>query len=127
VPYERFQEYASGEIRKIRDAGLLKSERVLASPQQPRVAIRGRESLLNLCANNYLGLADHPAILAAAREALARWGYGMASVRFICGTQEPHQQLEQALAGFLGTEATILYSSCWDGASSRRSSAPRTR
>jgi glycine C-acetyltransferase len=114
VPYARFQQYLCDQIGQIRAGGLLKSERLLASPQQPRVAIRDRPSLLNLCANNYLGLANHPAILAAAREALDRWGYGMASVRFICGTQEPHEQLERALAGFLATEATILYSSCWD-------------
>jgi glycine C-acetyltransferase len=114
MPHARFQQYLADEIRQIQAGGLLKSERVLASPQQPHVAVRGRPSLLNLCANNYLGLANHPAILAAARAALDRWGYGMASVRFICGTQEPHQQLERALAEFLDTEATILYSSCWD-------------
>ena len=75
---------------------------------------RGREGVLNLCANNYLGLADHPDVIAAAQEALGRWGYGMASVRFICGTQEPHKELERALSEFLGTEDTILYSSCLD-------------
>ncbi len=85
--------------------------------------------MLNFCANNYLGLADHPEVVAAAHEALDRWGYGMASVRFICGTQEVHKELEARLSAFLGQEDTILYSSCFDanGASSRPSWDPRTR
>lgn len=101
------------EIEAIREAGLYKSERVIASPQRGAVSVGGAE-LLNLCANNYLGLADHPAVLAAAHEALDRWGYGMASVRFICGTQEIHLELERRLSEFLATEATILYGSCFD-------------
>jgi glycine C-acetyltransferase len=94
-------------------SGLLKTERVLAGPQGSVVRADGRE-LVNLCANNYLGLANHPAIREAAHRALDRWGYGMASVRFICGTQAVHRELEERLAGFLGMEDAILYSSCFD-------------
>ena len=101
------------ELAAIRAAGLEKPERVIDSPQGATVAVQERE-VLNLCANNYLGLAGHPAVVAAAKEALDRWGYGMASVRFICGTQEVHKELEAALTEFLGTEDTILYSSCFD-------------
>jgi glycine C-acetyltransferase len=87
---------------------------VITSPQRAHIGVSGKSDLLNMCANNYLGLADHPEVRAAAREAVDRWGYGMASVRFICGTQELHKNLERALAEFLGCEDTILYSSCWD-------------
>lgn len=111
---QKFAQRVAGQLAEIRAAGLYKSERVLTSPQQAHITVSGDRSVLNLCANNYLGLANHPAVLAAAREALDRWGYGMASVRFICGTQQPHRELETALSGFLGTEDTILYSSCWD-------------
>jgi glycine C-acetyltransferase len=100
-------------LAEIREAGLYKAERVLGGPQAARVSVTG-ESVLNFCANNYLGLADHPVLIKAAHEALDRWGFGMASVRFICGTQELHKQLEQRLSQFLGTEDTILYSSCFD-------------
>ncbi|HEY0499450.1 MAG TPA: glycine C-acetyltransferase [Kutzneria sp.] len=100
-------------LAEIREAGLYKAERVLGGPQAARVSVTG-ESVLNFCANNYLGLADHPVLVKAAHEALDRWGFGMASVRFICGTQELHKQLEQRLSQFLGTEDTILYSSCFD-------------
>src|SRR5262249_24827455 len=93
-----------------RQAGLYKGERVLASPQRARVGVAGRE-VLNLCANNYLGLANHPEVVRAAHEALDRWGYGLASVRFICGTQQPHKELEAALARFLPTDAALLSSS----------------
>jgi glycine C-acetyltransferase len=103
----------SFELDEIRAAGLFKAERVIASPQQANVRV-GDGEVLNLCANNYLGLADHPALIAAAQEALDRWGFGMASVRFICGTQEIHKELEQRLSAFLGTEDTILYGSCFD-------------
>src|SRR5262249_11647654 len=82
--------------------------------QSPHIALASGQKVLNLCANNYLGLTDHPALLAAAREALDTWGYGMASVRFICGTQSLHKQLEERISQFLGTEDTILYSSCFD-------------
>src|ERR1700689_4898422 len=103
-----------GQVREIREAGLYKSERILASPQNPRVDLLEKKSVLNLCANNYLGLSDHPEVVAAAHEALDRWGYGLSSVRFICGTQEIHKQLESRLSEFLGMEDTILYGSCFD-------------
>jgi glycine C-acetyltransferase len=102
------------ELGAIRDAGLYKTERPLSSPQSTRVDLEDGEQAINLCANDYLGLANHPAIVAAAHEALDRWGYGMASVRFICGTQSLHKQLERRLTEFLGTEDTILYGSCFD-------------
>jgi len=105
--------HLAGQLEQIRSAGLEKQERVLMGPQGSVVSVMDRD-VLNLCANNYLGLADHPAVLAAAKQALDRWGYGMASVRFICGTQEIHKELEAALTDFLGTEDTILYSSCFD-------------
>ena len=102
-----------GELAALREQGLYKSERVLGSPQGGVVRAGGRE-VINLCANNYLGLANHPAVRAAAQRSLDRYGYGMASVRFICGTQETHKELEGRLARFLGTEDVILYSSCFD-------------
>ncbi len=98
----------------IRSSGLYKAERVITSPQAARIEVAGAGRVLNLCANNYLGLADHPAVVSAARAALDEWGYGMASVRFICGTQLPHKRLEERLSAFLGTADTILYSSCFD-------------
>jgi glycine C-acetyltransferase len=101
------------QLEEIHTAGLEKQERVLTGPQGSVVGVKDRD-VLNLCANNYLGLADHPAVVAAAKQALDRWGYGMASVRFNCGTQEIHKELEAALSDFLGTEDTILYSSCFD-------------
>ncbi|MBK3588426.1 glycine C-acetyltransferase, partial [Streptomyces sp. MBT57] len=104
-------------LDEIRAAGLHKPERVIGTPQSATVAVTsgGRAGeVLNFCANNYLGLADHPEVVAAAHEALDRWGYGLASVRFICGTQEVHKELEQRLSAFLGQEDTILYSSCFD-------------
>jgi glycine C-acetyltransferase len=104
----------SGELDEIRSAGLFKAERVIVSPQGSSIRVGDGQEVLNLCANNYLGLADDPRIVAAAKEALDRWGYGLASVRFICGTQDAHKQLEQRISGFLGTEDTILYSSCFD-------------
>src|SRR5436853_5895037 len=100
-------------IEEIRQAGLYKPERVIGTPQGARVAVPGREGVLNLCANNYLGLANHPEMIQAAHEALDRWGYGLASVRFICGTQQVHKALEKKLSEFLGMEDTILYSSCF--------------
>ena len=101
-------------IDEIRSAGLYKSERVIGSPQNSTVRVGDGAEVLNFCANNYLGLADHPTLIEAARTALDDWGFGMASVRFICGTQLPHKQLEARLSEFLGTEDTILYSSCFD-------------
>jgi 7-keto-8-aminopelargonate synthetase-like enzyme len=107
---ERF----SRTLEEIQAAGLYKSERIITSRQDAHIETgEGRESL-NLCANNYLGLASHPEIAAAARHALDEWGYGLSSVRFICGTQMPHKHLENALSSFLGTDDTILYSSCFD-------------
>jgi glycine C-acetyltransferase len=103
-----------GELAEIREAGLYKAERVIATPQNASVRVTGSSDVLNFCANNYLGLADHPVLVQAAKDALDRWGFGMASVRFICGTQEPHKELEAKLSGFLSTEDTILYSSCFD-------------
>ena len=100
-------------VAEIRAAGLAKEERVLETPQGVRIRVGGRE-VLNFCANNYLGLAGHPRVIAAAKAALDRWGYGMASVRFICGTQAVHIELERRLSRFLGTEDTLLYSSCFD-------------
>jgi len=111
--FERMRAHLTEQLQEIRDAGLEKPERVIESPQGATVAVMQRE-VLNLCGNNYLGLADHPEVIAAAKQALDRWGYGMASVRFICGTQEVHKELEEALTKFLGTEDTILYSSCYD-------------
>ncbi|GAA4093460.1 glycine C-acetyltransferase [Nonomuraea soli] len=100
-------------LSEITQAGLLKPERVISTPQSASVEVAGR-SVLNFCANNYLGLADNPEVIEAAKQALDRWGYGMASVRFICGTQDIHKELEQRLSGFLGQEDTVLYSSCFD-------------
>jgi glycine C-acetyltransferase len=103
-----------GTLAEVREAGTYKTELVMSTPQGAHVEIEGRGELLNLCANNYLGLASHPAIVEAAHEALDRWGYGMASVRFICGTQALHRELEERLSSFLGTDDTILFSSCFD-------------
>jgi len=113
-PRERFTEHLRAQLDGIRAGGLFKGERILTSPQQPEATVRGGKGVLNLCANNYLGLANHPRIRQAAKDAIDRWGYGMASVRFICGTVEIHKDLEKALANFLGKADTILYSSCWD-------------
>jgi glycine C-acetyltransferase len=104
----------SGELDEIRSAGLFKAERVIVTPQGSSIRVADGAEVLNLCANNYLGLADDPRIVAAAKQALDRWGYGLASVRFICGTQDVHKQLEERISAFLGTEDTILYSSCFD-------------
>jgi len=101
-------------IEEIREAGLYKAERVIGTPQNAAVRVGKGDEVLNFCANNYLGLADHPTLIEAAKNALDEWGFGMASVRFICGTQEPHKELELRLSEFLGTEDTILYSSCFD-------------
>ena len=111
--FESMRSHLLNQLEEIRSAGLEKHERVMRGPQGSVVTVQDRE-VLNLCANNYLGLANHPDMVASAREALERWGYGMASVRFICGTQEIHKELEAALTEFLGTEDTILYSSCFD-------------
>src|SRR5215472_3739641 len=109
-----FQQHLQKQLAEIRAAGLYKTERIITTPQNSRVRVGNGEPVLNLCANNYLGLAQHPAVREAAQAALPAWGYGLASVRFICGTQAPHKQLEAKLTEFLGTEDTILYSSCFD-------------
>lgn len=109
-----YKPFVESQLNETRTAGLWKPERVLASAQKPEARLQNGETVLILCANNYLGLADDPRVIVAARHALDRWGYGMASVRFICGTQELHKELELRLAEFLGTEDAILYSSCFD-------------
>jgi glycine C-acetyltransferase len=108
-----FFDHLRQQLDGIQSAGLFKRERVIASPQGAEIEVNGRK-VLNFCANNYLGLANHPALVAAAKAGLERYGYGMASVRFICGTQTPHRQLEQAISAFFGKQDTILYTSCWD-------------
>ena len=110
---DRFLDHLDQQLNTVREAGLYKAERVITSPQDAAITVGG-ESVLNFCANNYLGLADHPDLVAAARKALEEHGYGMSSVRFICGTQDVHKTLEARLSGFLGSEDTILYSSCFD-------------
>ncbi len=111
---QTFLERIGDELREIEDAGLTKRERVITSPQAGRIHAEPGGDVLNFCANNYLGLADNPDLVTAAKEAIDRYGYGMASVRFICGTQEEHKALEARLAGFLGMEDVILYGSCFD-------------
>jgi len=112
--YGKYRAHLAQTLETIRTSGLEKPERVIATPQAGHVRVTGGKEVLNLCANNYLGLASHPDIIRAAHEALDRWGYGMASVRFICGTLEIHKELERKISAFLGTEDTILYSSCFD-------------
>ena len=109
-----FKKHLDTQLAGIQSAGTYKRERVIITPQGTTIRVADGKPVLNLCANNYLGLAQHPAVAAAAKEALDQWGYGMASVRFICGTQGVHKQLEAKLTEFLGTEDTILYSSCFD-------------
>lgn len=112
--YTTVEPFLAHKLSDIEKAGLFKRERIIESPQQAEIRVGRGDSVLNLCANNYLGLANHPAIVEAAHHALDKWGYGLASVRFICGTQEIHKELEAKLSEFLGTEDTILYSSCFD-------------
>src|SRR5467141_471658 len=109
-----FEQQISSTLEEIKSQGLYKTERIITTPQAAHIAITGGKRVLNMCANNYLGLADHPALIAAAKEALDTHGFGMASVRFICGTQDIHKELEASLTKFLGTEDTILYPSCFD-------------
>jgi len=106
--------HISRELQHINDDGLYKSERIITSPQDAMITVQGGQKVLNLCANNYLGLADHPDIIKAAQDSYTKWGYGLSSVRFICGTQDIHKQLEKKISEFLGTEDTILYSCCYD-------------
>ena len=109
-----FQEHLSQQLHTIAEQGLYKTERQISTPQRAHIRTADGREVLNLCANNYLGLADHPEVIDAARHALDRWGFGLASVRFICGTQEIHKQLEAALSKFHATDDTILYNSCFD-------------
>jgi len=111
--YSNFKQHLTKAVGEIREAGLFKDERIIDGPQEAHIDVNGRE-VLNMCANNYLGLSDHPAIVEAARVALDEWGYGLSSVRFICGTQAIHKELERKISEFLGTEDTILYTSCFD-------------
>ncbi len=110
---KKIQNQLENTINEIREAGLYKNERVIESPQEAHIKVANSE-VLNMCANNYLGLSDHPAIVAAAHKALDDWGYGLSSVRFICGTQAIHKELEAKISSFLGTEDTILYAACFD-------------
>jgi len=112
--FAQFQKHLSNELEAIRKAGLYKNERLITTPQKAQIKVGEERAVLNFCANNYLGLAHHPEILKAAHQGLDQWGYGLASVRFICGTQTLHKELERRITEFLGTEDTILYSSCFD-------------
>ena len=107
-------DYLNTTLEEIRDAGLYKTERIITTPQSVEIKVQGGEEVLNFCANNYLGLADHPEVVAAAHEAMDQYGFGLASVRFICGTQDLHKQLEETISDFFGTDDTILYTSCFD-------------
>ena len=111
---QQLREHLTAELDQIRAADLFKTERELTTAQQARIGIAGGAQVINMCANNYLGLANHPEVIAAAQAALDRWGYGLSSVRFICGTQSIHRELEQRISEFLGMEDTILYTSCFD-------------
>src|SRR5918997_629574 len=112
--YGKIQQHLADELNAIREAGFYKSERVITTPQGSHVGVASGQDVINLCANNYLGLAQDERVKRAAMEGLERWGYGMASVRFICGTQSVHKQLERKLSDWLGMEDTILYPSCFD-------------
>ncbi len=112
--YGKIKEDLTKEIQSINDAGLYKSERIIMTPQGPEIEVKGGKEVLNFCANNYLGLSSHPKVIEAAHKTLDEWGYGMSSVRFICGTQDIHKVLEQKISAFLQTEDTILYAACFD-------------
>ncbi len=112
--FGKAKEFYISELDNIKSSGLWKEERVLTSPQDINISVAGGKKVLNMCANNYLGLSNHPEVVAAAKESLDDWGYGLSSVRFICGTQDIHKKLERKLSDFLGTEDTILYASCFD-------------
>src|SRR5689334_10934817 len=110
----QFLSHLKNQTESLHQSGLYKQERVITSPQQAAIEVNHGQKVLNFCANNYLGLANHPEVIKTAKEALSHYGFGMASVRFICGTQALHKLLEQKISEFLGTEDTILYSSCFD-------------
>jgi glycine C-acetyltransferase len=112
--YGKIKEYLREELESIEEAGLFKQERIIVSPQDAVIRISNGKEVLNFCANNYLGLSNHPSLIAAAKEGLDTHGFGMSSVRFICGTQDLHKKLEQKIAGYFGTEDTILYAACFD-------------
>lgn len=112
--YGKFKDHLITELNNIREAGLYKNERVITSPQGATIEVAGGKKVLNFCANNYLGLAAHPEVIAAAKNSYDQWGYGLSSVRFICGTQKIHKSLEEKISNFLGMEDTILYGSCFD-------------
>jgi len=112
--YENFQKHLQKTLQEIKDAGLYKNERVIVTPQSSAIKVEGGKDVINFCANNYLGLADNAELIQAAKERMDERGYGMASVRFICGTQDTHKQLERAISEFFGTEDTILYAACFD-------------
>ena len=112
--YTKYKDFLTATLEELKTNGLYKSERIIVSPQCANIAINTGQKVLNMCANNYLGLADHPEVVKAAQEGLKERGYGLSSVRFICGTQDIHKELEKKLSGFLGTDDTILYSSCFD-------------
>jgi len=112
--YSDFQNHLLGQLNEIREAGLYKNERIIVSAQGPEITLNTGQKVLNFCANNYLGLSNSPELIEAARSALKTHGYGMSSVRFICGTTDLHKGLEKAIAGFFGTEDTILYAACFD-------------
>ena len=112
--YQKFQAFLQNELKDIKEAGLYKNERIIVSPQSGEITLKNGQKALNFCANNYLGLANNPQLIAAAKEALDTHGYGMASVRFICGCSDLHKELEKKIAEFFGTEDTILYAACFD-------------
>ena len=112
--YGKIKEDLTNEIQSIRDAGLYKTERIIMTPQGAEINVKGGQEVLNFCANNYLGLSSHPRVIEAAHKTLDEWGYGMSSVRFICGTQDIHKILEQKITTFLQTEDTLLYAACFD-------------
>ena len=112
--YKDFQNYLNAELKAIEDAGLYKNERIIVSPQKADIKVSTGKEVLNFCANNYLGLSNSPVLINAAKKALDERGFGMSSVRFICGTQDLHKELEKKIADFFGTEDTILYAACFD-------------
>ncbi|MCG8571535.1 MAG: glycine C-acetyltransferase [Spirochaetes bacterium] len=112
--FKDMKTFLQQELKKIQDEGLYKEERIITSPQSSQISVKGGQKVINLCANNYLGLSSHPAVIDAAKKSYDHWGYGLSSVRFICGTQKIHKELENKLSNFLETEDTILYTSCFD-------------
>ncbi len=112
--FGEIKNYLQKELKEIKEAGLYKAERIITTPQRSQIAVTTGEKVINMCANNYLGLASHPEVIKAAKDSFEKWGYGLSSVRFICGTQEVHKNLEQKLASFLKMDDVILYSSCFD-------------